>query len=126
MAGQSNGTANGQNDPMANPPADLGSSTIIGGNIIGVGSKVNERSIRVYEKAKNYRLFEFILDPSKDAVAGGQPGMQTGNGLGGAPIGQPITNPSTNPGGSGFNPNGTGPVTITQQPQPQTPTPSPQ
>jgi len=125
---QSNGTANGQNDPMANPPADSGfSSSIIGGNIIGVGSKINERSLRVYEKAKNYRLFEFIWDPSKDAVAGGQPGMQTGNGLGGTPIGQPITNPSTNPGGGGFNPNGSGPATTNpQQPQPQTPTPSPQ
>jgi hypothetical protein len=125
---QSNGTANGQNDPMANPPADTGlSSTIIGGNIIGVGSKVNERSLRVYEKAKNYKLFEFIWDPSKDAVAGGQPGMQTGNGLGGTPIGQPIANPSTNPGGGGFNPNGAGPATTNpQQLQPQAPTPSPQ
>src|SRR5882762_6381785 len=60
----------GQTDPMANPQPGSNSdtSTIIGGNIIGVGSKVNKRSIMVYEKAKNYRLFEFIWDPSKDNV----------------------------------------------------------
>jgi type II secretory pathway pseudopilin PulG len=84
-AGTDGGT--GQNDPLANPPAGSGSdtSTIIGGNIIGVGSKINKRSIMVYEKAKNYRLFEFIWDPSKDNMGVGQPGMQTGTGLGQPP-----------------------------------------
>jgi len=54
--------------PWRIPPAGLvpDTSTIIGGNIIGVGSKINKHSIMVYEKAKNYRLFEFIWDPSKD------------------------------------------------------------
>jgi hypothetical protein len=61
--------------------------TIMGGNIIGVGSKINKSSIIVYEKAKNYRLFEFIWDPSKDSFGAGQPGMQTGTGLG-QPLGQ--------------------------------------
>jgi hypothetical protein len=60
--------------------------TIIGGNIIGVGSKVDKSSIIIYDKAKNYRLFEFIWDPSKD-IGIGQPGLQTGTGLG-QPIGQ--------------------------------------
>jgi hypothetical protein len=55
--------------------------TIIGGNIIGVGSKIQEPSLIVYEKAKNYRLFEFIWDPSKDATIAGQP-VQNGPGLG--------------------------------------------
>ncbi|HLZ92454.1 MAG TPA: hypothetical protein VKQ28_12110 [Candidatus Acidoferrum sp.] len=41
-------------------------SPVLGGNIIGVGSKVNRRSIIVYDKAKNYRLFEFVWNPSKD------------------------------------------------------------
>ena len=41
-------------------------SPVIGGNIIGVGSKINKRSIIVYDKATNYRLFEFIWNPSKD------------------------------------------------------------
>jgi len=84
-SGTDSGT--GQNDPLANPPAASSSdtSTIIGGNIIGVGSKINKRSIMVYEKAKNYRLFEFIWDPSKDSMGVGQPGMQTGTGLGQPP-----------------------------------------
>ena len=75
--------------------------TIMGGNIIGVGGKINKSSIMVYDKAKNYRLFEFIWDPSKDTVVGGQPGLQTGTGLGQpanqTPFGQqPGQNP-TNP-----------------------------
>ena len=64
----------------------------MGGNIIGVGGKINKSSIIVYDKSKNYRLFEFIWDPSKDTFAVGQPGLQTGTGLGQ----QPSTNP-TNP-----------------------------
>jgi hypothetical protein len=67
---------------MANPQPGSDTSTIIGGNIIGVGSKINKHSVMVYDKAKNYRLFEFIWDPSKDNVGVGQPGMQTGKGLG--------------------------------------------
>ena len=80
-ADQSDSTSNPQPIPLSD------TSTIIGGNIIGVGSKVNKRSIIIYEKAKNYRLFEFIWDPSKDAMGVGQPGMQTGTGLG-QPAGQ--------------------------------------
>jgi hypothetical protein len=94
---------------LANPPAGASSdtSTIIGGNIIGVGSKINKRSIMVYEKAKNYRLFEFIWDPSKDNLGVGQPGMQTGTGVG-QPPGQtpfgPAQNPTTPPQNPPQNP----------------------
>lgn len=70
--------------------------TIMGGNIIGVGSKVNKKSVIVYDHAKNYRLFEFIWDPSKDTFGIGQPGMQTGTGLG-QPIGQPAGPPPGTP-----------------------------
>src|SRR6267142_6258165 len=108
-SGTDSGT--GQNDPLANPPAGSSSdtSTIIGGNIIGVGSKINKRSIMVYEKAKNYRLFEFIWDPSKDTMGVGQPGMQTGTGLGQppgqTPFGQqPAQNPPQNPPQNPQNP----------------------
>jgi hypothetical protein len=118
---QPGGTSSGPNPPGttgtpvstdqsgsgSNPQQGLLSDTptIIGGNIIGVGSKVNKSSIIVYEKAKNYRLFEFIWDPSKDNVGVGQPGMQTGTGLGRTPgqmpfgqqPGQNPTNPSQNP-----------------------------
>jgi hypothetical protein len=80
--------------PSDDPP------TIMGGNIIGVGSKVNKKSVIVYDHAKNYRLFEFIWDPSKDTFGIGQPGMQTGTGLGqpiGPPPGQIPPNPQNQP-----------------------------
>ena len=95
-------------DADAAIPAD-DTPTIMGGNIIGVGSKINKKSVMVYDHAKNYRLFEFIWDPSKDTFGIGQPGMQTGTGLG-QPIGPPpgITQPNPQ------NP---------PQPQPQNPQP---
>jgi type II secretory pathway pseudopilin PulG len=99
-----NPAATDQSDALSNPLATPSGDTptIIGGNIIGVGSKVRESSIIVYEKAKNYRLFEFIWDPSKDNLGVGQPGMQTGTGLG-QPLGQtpfgqqPAQNPAKPP-----------------------------
>ncbi len=107
--------------PTDDPP------TIMGGNIIGVGSKVNRKSIMVYDHAKNYRLFEFIWDPSKDTFGIGQPGMQTGTGLG-QPIGQPIGQPAgqspfgQQPGQSPFGPQ---PGQNPSNPNPQ-PNPNPQ
>ncbi len=73
---------------------------VVGGNIIGVGSKINKKSIKVYDHAKNYRLFEFIWDPSKDTFGIGQAGLQTGTGLGqvpGQPLGQQPGQNSANP-----------------------------
>src|SRR5258705_2006079 len=71
-----------QGDASGNSPAipSGDTPTIIGGNIIGVGSKINKSSIIIYDKAKNYRLFEFIWDPSKDTFCVGQPGLHTGTG----------------------------------------------
>ena len=97
-------------DAMSTPQAIAPASTapIIGGNIIGVGSKISARSVIVYEKAKNYRLFEFIWDPSKDVTIAGQPPLQTGTGLG-QNIG---TNPSMfgqQPGARNPNPSQPGP-----------------
>jgi hypothetical protein len=95
--------------------------TILGGNIIGVGSKINQRSLMVYDKAKNYRQFEFIWDPSKDVIvvgsappagatpAGQQPQQQT-------PFGQPgVASPN-----SPVNPSPIPPDTAPDQP-PQEP-----
>jgi hypothetical protein len=104
-----NPSAPDQGESSSNPapgaPADT--LVIIGGNIIGVGSKVAERSVKVYEKAKNYRLFEFVWDPSKDALTVGQPGVQVGtpnapgqgqgqSPFGGLPMPNPM-NPTPNP-----------------------------
>ena len=87
-ADQGTSSSNAQGAGLGETP------TIIGGNIIGVGSKINQPSIIVYEKAKKYLLFEFIWDPTKDRQITGQPGLQTGTGFG-QPIGQP---PGQNPG----------------------------
>jgi hypothetical protein len=98
-ADQGDAGSNPQPVPLADTP------TVIGGNIIGVGSKVNKRSIIVYEKAKNYRLFEFIWDPSKDNMGVGQPGMQTGTGLGQNPVQTPFgQQPGQNPPNPPQNP----------------------
>ena len=120
-AGQ--GTPGGlSSDTMSTPQAiasDDGTTTVLGGNIIGVGSKVNKASIIWYDKAKNYRQFEFIWDPSKEPINGGAAagvigvppagtqggqngifGNQGGNsGFGQQPTGSPTGNP-----GSGTNP----------------------
>jgi len=61
-------------DQFSTPQAIASSDSpteVVGGNIIGVGSKVNHSSIIWYDKAKNYRQFEFIWDPSKEPVNGG-------------------------------------------------------
>jgi hypothetical protein len=67
-AGAQGGNSTTADDAANATPSGLLSSdsTLLGGNIIGVGSKINKRSIIVYDKAKNYRLFEFVWNPSKD------------------------------------------------------------
>ena len=89
-------------DPYLNPPVtDLpDTSNIVGGNIIGVGSKINQHSIKVYEKAKNYLLFEFVWNPAKDAAAA----LQQLNAPGTQGIGTPV---GTTPG-FGSTPTGPG------------------
>ncbi|MBS1841895.1 MAG: type II secretion system protein, partial [Acidobacteria bacterium] len=92
--------------PIGSQPTDT--PTIIGGNIIGVGSKVNAKSVIVYDKAYNYRRFEFYWDPSKDAIQfGGQtniPGTSTPGTPAGAPQGGFGSQGTTNPQGGGTNP----------------------
>jgi hypothetical protein len=120
-AGPNSAAGPGGNDTMSNPTslAPTDTSTIIGGNIIGIGSKIDRKSVLVYEKATNYHLFEFIWDPSKDAmgIGGGATGTQVGTpvppGQGfGQGFGQPAQNPAgaqpgQNPAGS---PNSNGPM----------------
>jgi type II secretory pathway pseudopilin PulG len=69
--------------------SDNPSPTIIGGNIIGVASKMNKASIMVYEDGRRYIEWEFIWDPSKDAPI--QIGPQVRPPQGGG------TNPPSNP-----------------------------
>jgi hypothetical protein len=96
-------TGTGQTDTSgtSSDASNLQPTTIIGGNIIGVGSKINKKSYRIYEKGQRYREWEFIWDPSKDVVLVSQPGTQIGT-----PIGNPtVTGPSGAPGNPQPNPN---------------------
>jgi|SRR5579859_1049589 len=95
-----------QNVPTGDTP------TIVGGNIIGVGSKINQPSIMVYEKASNYRLFEFIWDPSKDLGLINSPGVGTG-------IGTPTGSPGQPPAGSQPGSGTANPPTPPPNPNPQ-------
>ena len=80
--------------PTGNTPV------MMGGNIIGIGSKINHPSVIVYETAHNYRLFEFIWDPSKDlGVVGAAPGTPLGG-----PVGTGTPGQSPNPNGPPPNP----------------------
>ncbi len=96
----------GDGDP-ALQPAMLSDGPVMGGNIIGVGSKVNQRSIIWFEKAKNYRQFEFVWDPSVDSLTGARQGINTGTGA----------NPFGTPGTSPTSPNGTNPSPTPNPPQ---------
>jgi hypothetical protein len=96
--------------PTANTPV------VMGGNIIGIGSKINHPSVIVYETAHNYHLFEFIWDPSKDLGVGAAPGT---------PIGTP---PGTGTGAPGQNPIGSPNNPLSPPPAPPTvapPNPNP-
>jgi hypothetical protein len=122
-------TGPGTNPPGTTPTGtDSGSQavltgetpTIVGGNIIGVGSKINQSSVIIYEQADNYRLFEFIWDPSKDIGIAGAPGAQIG-----VPGGQGQNPPGTQPGPGGtIGP--TGPMNPPPNPPltPQNPNPN--
>ena len=125
-AGQTAGSSmatdlNAQNpdasDDSSNPHplATMDASNTIGGNIIGVGSKVNKKSFLWYQKAKNYRQFEFIWDPSKD--------MRIGAASQG--IGTPVQNTGGTPGVPGTT---NSPFSTGQSPQPSqgtNPSPNP-
>lgn len=108
----------------------MDASNTIGGNIIGVGSKVNKKSFLWYNKAKDYRHFEFIWDPSKDVGYGqasrgiGTP-VQNLNGPGAGAPGtvipgantpgtvnpqQPNPSQNMNPGNPGGDPNAMPPL----------------
>lgn len=78
--------------PIFGTPATGMSGPVIGGNIIGVGSKVNQPSIIVYDGGATYREWEFIWNPAKDPlILGGAPTGTTGLGTpaGGPPLQPP-------------------------------------
>ncbi len=73
--------------PEASGPGVEGK--IFGGNIIGVGSKINRSSVHIYDGSANYREWEFFWDPSKGAIVVGQPVAPGGTPVNPAQQGQP-------------------------------------
>jgi hypothetical protein len=117
-------------DAMSTPrPIDTSSSpNILGGNIIGVGSKIDQKSFKWYEKAKNYRQFEFIWDPSKDLVGPGMSGASQGIGtpIGNGPAGATPNSPFSTGSNPTQNPNPSPNPNPNPSPNPgQNPPPSP-
>ena len=58
-------------NPLASQPQPLQGS-VIGGNIIGVGSKIKEPSLRVYLGGDTYEQWEFIWNPMQQGAIPGQ------------------------------------------------------
>jgi type II secretory pathway pseudopilin PulG len=85
--------------PTAPNKAIQGAGTVqgqvFGGNLIGVGSKVNRNSLKFYKGFGKYNEWEFIWDPMADAGPGGASSVQPNPFPGGqnppqpAPISQP-------------------------------------
>jgi hypothetical protein len=105
MAGQTPTTGTGtQQPPSTTPPGTTGQSsssssdsTVFGGSIIGVASKIKVPSMRVYKLGTSYYEWEFIWDPTATAGAPTMPGTPTGT-----PAGTPTgTQPPTTPGQPG-------------------------
>jgi hypothetical protein len=128
------GTTDASGAQNLNAPAPVDTSSFIGGNIIGIGSKATKGSVIIYEKATNYHQFEFIWDPSKDVMAIGgtgtqigtpvapgqqQPNQGFGQSLGTFGQPSPVPQPTGNPGNPPPGQPSTPPLTPDNPPQPQ-------
>jgi hypothetical protein len=78
-------------NPLESQPQPL-QGAVMGGNIIGVGSKIKKSSLRVYLGGDTYQQWEFIWNPTGQLAIPGQ-----------APL-NPNVNPNSAP--NGINPNG--------------------
>jgi hypothetical protein len=113
--------ANGIGSSIGQPIGSPLGTTTIGGNIAGVGSKIDKPSLIVYKLGKKYKQWEFIYNPlEQQETIGG-----SGGGVPGAvPAGQ-----TTSPfGGQGQGPSQSpfgGQPTPPELPQSPTPQPSP-
>jgi hypothetical protein len=104
--------------PLGQPATPMGSMTptgpvdgpVVGGLLVGVGSTVDKKSVRVYKGGKKYNEWEFIWNPIEEQAqaiqqgGGQQPvGIGAGLGLGGLPLGP---TGALTPGQNGVSPGG--------------------
>ncbi len=90
-------------NPLESQPQPL-TGAVLGGNIIGVGSKIKKPSLRIYQGGDTYQTWEFIWNPMGQSAL---PGQTPAN---------PNQNPTAAPNGA--PPNGTDPNAPGVPPQP--------
>jgi hypothetical protein len=99
-SGTATGPASGASapNPLESQPQPLGGA-VIGGNIIGVGSKIKQSSLRIYEGGDTYEQWEFIWNPTQvgQVPAGSTPPTQLTPGTT-APPGTPTPGGMPQPG----------------------------
>jgi type II secretory pathway pseudopilin PulG len=87
--------------------SDVQATQLVGGNIVGVGSKINKPSLKHFEKATKYKQFEFIWNPLLEvtnAVNAGISSTGATSSTSGSTLGSPLGSSgqqgtSSNPGG---------------------------
>jgi hypothetical protein len=84
-------------------------SPVVGGFLVGVGSTVDRKSVRIYKSGKKYNEWEFIFNPIEEQALAIQQGFNQGTGTAGTgPLGQPIGLGAQGLGATG----GAGPVQV--------------
>lgn len=128
VAGQQNANPASAANPLESQPQGF-QGAVLGGNIIGVASKIKQPSFKVYLGGDTYQLWEFIWNPTGQiAVPATAPVNPNGNPTGTNPAGaNPAgTNPAgTNPPGTTPNPNNPNPPDGSQPQNPQAPVTAP-
>jgi type II secretory pathway pseudopilin PulG len=94
-------------NPLESQPQPL-DGTVLGGNIIGVGSKIKQPSIKTYLGGDTYQKWEFIWNPTGQMALPGQtpanPNVNPTSAPAGInPIGQGMQQPQQNPQMPGVN-----------------------
>jgi hypothetical protein len=131
---------------MATPTGPV-DGPVIGGQLVGVGSKVDKNSVRVYKGGTKYNEWEFIWNPLEEQAGALQQGLNqqgtgAGLGLGGLPLGPTgaltpgqngvslggaIVTPGGDQGAGGQNPQGAPNTNPNPNPDPnQSPNQNPQ
>ena len=91
-------------------------SPVIGGFLVGVGSTVDAKSVKVWKGGKKYKDWEFIWNPLEDQALALQQGIgQAGAGAAGGGLGLGLPGQ----GSPGMPPPSPGPTTPNQNPPPQ-------
>jgi type II secretory pathway pseudopilin PulG len=104
-------------NPLESQPQPL-EGAVMGGNIIGVGSKIKKPSLRIYLGGDTYQLWEFIWSPAGQIGAPSQTSLN--------PNTNPNANPASTPNGTTPNsPDGQQPQQNPQMPVVTVPTPTP-